>query len=157
MLKTFKTYLQLGLCFFFAFLCLNGNGYAQNTPQKNKSKSTQTKKITQKETGLLVSAIDLQGLKKIEKDAVLAKLVSKVGDPYLEENIEKDIQALFKMNYFVQIEVSKDRVANGMNLSYKIIEKPTIAEITFEGNGEIKAEELQTQSGLKQYEVINYT
>lgn len=157
MLKTFKTYLQLGLCFFFAFLCLNGIGYAQNTPQKNKTKSTQTKKTAKKETGSLVLAIDLQGLKKIEKDAVLAKLISKVGDPYLDENVEQDIQALFKMGYFVQIEVSKDRVAGGTNLAFKIIEKPTVAEITFEGNGEIKGEELQTQSGLKQYEVINHT
>ncbi len=157
MLKTFKTYLQLSLCFFFAFLCLNSIGYAQNAAQKNKTKSIQTKGVVKKEIGALVSSIDLQGLKKIEKDAVLAKLVSKVGDPYLEENVEQDIQALFKMNYFVQIEVSKDRIASGINLSYKIIEKPTVAEITFEGNGEIKAEELQTQSGLKQYEVINHT
>lgn len=154
MLKTFKTHLQLGLCFFFAFLCLNSVAYSQATPQKNKSKSHQP---LSKLSGALVHSIDLEGLKKIEKDAVLAKLISKVGEPYSDQNVEQDIQALFKMNYFVQIEVTKDRVAGGMDLSYKIIEKPTVAEITFDGNTEIKAEELQTQSGLKQYEVINYT
>ncbi|MBC7754719.1 MAG: outer membrane protein assembly factor BamA [Moraxellaceae bacterium] len=126
-------------------------------PANNKTKLNQKQKSIRNESGLIVRAISIEGLKKIEKDAVLAKLISRVEEPYLEENVEQDIQALFKMGYFVQIEVSKDRVAGGMKLNYKIIEKPTVAEITFEGNGEIKSEELQTQSGLKQYEVINYT
>ncbi len=157
MLKPFKTYLQLGLCFSLAFLGFFITVQAQNMPANNKTKLTQKQKSIRNESGLIVRAISIEGLKKIEKDAVLAKLISRVEEPYLEENVEQDIQALFKMGYFVQIEVSKDRVAGGMKLNYKIIEKPTVAEITFEGNGEIKSEELQTQSGLKQYEVINYT
>lgn len=157
MLKPFKTYLQLGLCFSFAFLGFFITVQAQNMPANNKTKLTQKQKSIRNESGLIVRAISIEGLKKIEKDAVLAKLISRVEEPYLEKNVEQDIQALFKMGYFVQIEVSKDRVAGGMKLNYKIIEKPTVAEITFEGNGEIKSEELQTQSGLKQYEVINYT
>lgn len=121
-------------------------------------KKTQTiKKTAAKDMGLIVQSIEVVGLKKIEKDAVLAKLISKVGLAYSEDNITMDIQALFRMNYFVQIEALKDRVSNGIGLTYKMTEKATVAEIIFEGNSEIKAEDLQTQSGLKQYEVINYS
>lgn len=48
----------------------------------------------------MVRSIEVQGLKKIEKDAVLAKIVSKVNAPYTKENVEQDIQALFRMTYF---------------------------------------------------------
>lgn len=102
-----------------------------------------------------VSAIEINGLKKIEKEAVLAKLISKIGIEYSEQNVRLDILALFRLNLFVQVEVSKEKNSSGVVLIYTIIEKPTVAEIIFEGNGDIKSEELLTQSGLKNFEVIN--
>jgi outer membrane protein insertion porin family len=108
-------------------------------------------------TGIIVKKIDVTGQKKIEKEAIIAKLVSQVGKPYSEKNVTLDIQALFKMGYFVQIEVSKESEATNkeISLEYKVVEKPTIAEILFEGNSELKGEELETQSGMKAYEILN--
>lgn len=120
-------------------------------------KTQAVKKPVSKDLNVIVQSIEIVGLKKIEKDAVLAKLISKVGLTYSEDNVTMDIQALFRMNYFVQIEALKDRTAAGISLTYKITEKATVAEIVFEGNSEIKEEDLQSQSGLKQYEVINYS
>ncbi|MES2801038.1 MAG: outer membrane protein assembly factor BamA [Bdellovibrionota bacterium] len=102
-----------------------------------------------------VSEIDIQGLKKIEKDAVLAKLVSKVGASFDPQNVKQDILNIFAMTYFIQVEVSKENTAKGLKLVYKIVEKPIVAEIVFEGQSEIKSEDLETQSGLKTFEVVN--
>lgn len=137
--------------------CLETTVFAQTKPSVSKKNVAKNGSKENLKKNLIVRSIEIQGLKKIEKDAVLAKLVSHVDSDYSEQNVELDIQALFRMNYFVQIEVLKDNVANGVVLTYKIIEKPTISEIVFEGNSEIKSEDLQTQSGLKQFEVVNYT
>lgn len=103
-----------------------------------------------------INSIQVEGLRKIEKDAVLLKLISKTGEEYSSEKVAKDIQVLFRMNYFVQIEVQKEQVGNGVNLFYKISEKPIVTEIIFEGNSDVKTEDLETQSGLKAFEVINF-
>ncbi len=106
---------------------------------------------------LKIKSIEIIGQKKIEKEAILAKLVSQVGQTYSEKQVAQDIQALFKMGFFVQIEVSQETQNNEISLHYKVIEKPTISEIVFQGNVELKAEELETQSGVKAFEILNNT
>lgn len=102
-----------------------------------------------------ISEIEVLGLKKIEKDAVLAKLISKVGAGFDPQDVKQDIQNLFGMTYFIQVEVLKENTPKGLKLIYKIVEKPVVAEIVFEGHSEIKSEDLETQSGLKTFEVVN--
>jgi outer membrane protein insertion porin family len=105
-----------------------------------------------------IQKIEIAGLKKIEKDAVLQKISSVVGKKFDPALIAKDIQTLFRMNYFVQVEVEKENVATGgVHLFFKIVEKPVVSEIVFEGNNEIKSEDLETQSALKTFEVVNFS
>ncbi len=103
-----------------------------------------------------IQAIEVIGQKKIEKEAILARLKSKVDEPYVESNVAEDIRTLFKMGFFVQIEVSKDEKNNSVVLEYKVSEKPTVSEIIFEGNDEFKSEEILEQIPIKQYEILNY-
>lgn len=121
------------------------------------AKSTKSAKgsVQSDANSLKIASIVITGQLKIEKEAMLAKLVSQVGGAYSEKQITQDIQALFKMGYFVQIEVLKE-VSNGtVQLEYKVVEKPTIAEVVFEGNTEVKAEDLEKEAGLKTYEILN--
>lgn len=131
---------------------------ASGTVSKPKAKKAPAKieKKVNPNIGARINSIDIEGLRKIEKDAVIAKLISKVGEPYSAENVSLDIQTLFRMNYFVQIEVLKNTGATGVDLTYKINEKPIVNEIIFEGNSDVKSDDLATQSGLKAFEVVNY-
>ena len=61
------------------------------------------------------------------------------------------------MGFFVQIEVYKEVTNHTVKLEYKVVEKPTIAEIAFEGNAEVKSEDLEKEVGLKTYEILNTT
>jgi outer membrane protein insertion porin family len=119
--------------------------------------AVKNKKVNSTIKQQFIQKINILGLKKIEKDAVISKITSTVGSPFDTAIIAKDIQALFRMNYFVQIEVEKESVSNGIELTYNMIEKPVISEIQFEGNSEIKSEDIEAQSGLKPFEVINYS
>lgn len=104
-----------------------------------------------------ISKIEVLGLKKIEKEAVLQKISSAVGKNFDREQVSKDIQTLFRMNFFVQVEVEKEASSDGVVLTFNMVEKPTVSEIEFIGNAEIKSEDLETQSGLKAFEVVNFS
>jgi len=106
-------------------------------------------------SGLSIRQINIQGQKKIEKDAIETRLKSKIGGPYSEALIREDIQSLFKSGYFYDIQVSREVSGNQVDLTYQVVEKPSIAEVVFEGNSELKTDELLEASGLKTFEIIN--
>jgi len=109
-----------------------------------------------KSTNLVIKSIDVVGPKKIEKEAILAKLISKPNEVYLERNISEDIKAIYRMGYFTEIQISKENVTGGVALEYRVIEKPTITEIIFEGNEDIKIEDLEAQIAIKSYEIFSH-
>lgn len=124
--------------------------------KKSDTKSVQKKEASQTSSSSVISAIEITGQKKIEKEAILARLKSKIDEKFSEENIAEDIKILFKMGFFVQIEVSKSEQDGKTVLEYNMVEKPTIAEITFEGNEDQKGDDLEEQLTIKQYEILNY-
>ncbi len=153
---------ELGILLFCGFV--TASVYSSDVvAQTSKVKVPVAKKngrVSKKQTAVKASvtkinAITIIGQKKIEKEAMLAKMSSQVGGLFSEKQVTEDIQALFKMGYFVQIEAAKEITAGGINLEYKVVEKPTISEVQFEGNTEQKAEDLEKETGLKNYEILN--
>lgn len=123
---------------------------------KKRSTSKNTSETIKTATQAKITKIDVVGVRKIETEAILVKIGSKVGDLFSEKTVTADIQALFRMGYFVQIEVFKEVAQGGLALEYKVVEKPVIAEIIFEGNSEIKSEDLEKEADLKNYEILNH-
>src|SRR4051812_21746791 len=71
--------------------------------------------------GRVMNVVDVQGNKRIEKDAILAKIRSKPGQAVVASQIRSDIQALFSMGFFNDIEVSGDPVGtNQVNVTFSV-------------------------------------
>lgn len=106
---------------------------------------------------LVVGTITIKGQKKIEADAIRSKLVSKEGAAFSDANVRQDVLELFKAGFFYDVQV--DRVDQGgkVNLTYIVVEKPSVAEIKFTGNEEIDDDELKETAGLKAYEILDLT
>ncbi len=103
-----------------------------------------------------IAQIKIEGQKKIEIDAVQSKLLSKVGLLYDENRVREDVQSLFETGYFYNIEVRRDQISTGILLTYKLTEKPTVAEVIFQGQQEISESDLRDAAGLKPYEILNF-
>ncbi|MEK2690708.1 outer membrane protein assembly factor BamA [Bdellovibrio sp. GT3] len=121
-------------------------------PKKNGTAVAQPKSAT---SGLTIKSIEVVGNRKIEKDAILSKISSKVGVEYNATAIRADVQALFNLGYFNNIEVDRQVSGKETVLTFKVLEKPSIAEITYEGNNEIKAEDIAEATGIKAYQLLN--
>lgn len=137
---------------------LNGKKAAK-APPKAKTKNVVSPAPalqTPKELGGVVGAIQVKGNKKIENDAVLARLVSHVSDPFSSDKVRKDVEALFKTGYFYDIQVDRSVGSDGkINLVYNLIEKPSITEIVYRGNSEVESDDLKEATGIKTYEILN--
>lgn len=120
---------------------------AENKDKKVKASASTSGKISQ---------IKIEGNKKIETDAVNAKLQSRVGILFDQSRIREDVQALFETGFFYDIEVDMQNTSNGVVLIYRVTEKPTVAEIAYKGNFEITEDDIKEAAGLKPYEILNY-
>lgn len=139
---------------------------AQTSSRAKKPATKATANKTSKKTNgapiplmreLVVKSTDVTGMRKLEKDAVLNRLVSKSGEIYSDEKIREDVKTLFKSGYFVNVEVEREIKGNEVDLVYKVTEKPSIVEIVYEGNSEVKSEDLAESVGIKAYEILNMT
>jgi outer membrane protein insertion porin family len=106
--------------------------------------------------GRSVSGLEVQGLKRIEKDAVLAKLSTKLGTELTRDQVRSDIQALFAMGFFDDIEVSGDDAGEGrVNVVYRLRERPVISKIEFEGNERISTTDLAEVTKIKEWSILD--
>lgn len=125
---------------------------AQTRPQTRPALQESSRALTG-----TISKISVTGNKKIEADAILAKLQTKVGETINRERIREDVLAVYGLGYFYDVEVSQEVVSGRVELTYKVLEKPAIAEIAYEGNSEISDDDLKESSGLKAYEILDYS
>lgn len=119
----------------------------ESTPSKSDEKDA--------ETGPPIKKIVIVGNKKIEVDAILAKLASKTGAAYSTVKIREDLENLFKSGFFYDVRVDRQNFEGGVQLTYTVVEKPSILEVKFVGNSEIESDELKTTAGIKAYEVLD--
>jgi len=106
-------------------------------------------------SGVTIGKITVKGNKKIETDAINARLISKQGDEFSFAKLRQDVDAVFKAGYFYDVKV--DRTLNGAfaDLTYIVTEKPSLAEIRYEGNHEIEADDVKEAAALKAFEILN--
>jgi outer membrane protein insertion porin family len=172
----------LGLCLLLctAFLCLSiapaslaQSASATRAPAaKKKSKSSAIKgaHLSRKiksaadspkseaaiPAGAKIEKISVKGNKKIEVDAVVTRLISKEGDALDMEHIRQDVEALYKSGYFYDVQVVRmPGKSGGVDLTYNLLEKPSVSEIAYEGNSELETDELKEAAGLKPFEILN--
>ncbi|MDN3652547.1 outer membrane protein assembly factor BamA [Thalassotalea ponticola] len=87
----------------------------------------------------VVEDIEVEGLQRVALGAALTHIPVSVGDQLNEFRIAQSIKSLYKSGHFHDIEVLRE----GNSLIFKVKERETISEIVFDGNDDIKDEQLQ--------------
>ena len=88
----------------------------------------------------IVKDIKIEGLEKISEGALLNYLPVNIGDSLNESRIQESIRSVYSSGFFKNIEFRKDD--SGV-LIISVLERPSIASINFEGNKDIKTEDLE--------------
>lgn len=73
------------------------------------------------------------GNRRIPKESILARLFSRVGDPYDSAVVERDFNSLWNTGYFDDVRIERVNDATCVQLVVYVREKPTIREISYTG------------------------
>lgn len=86
----------------------------------------------------IVEDLKVEGLQRVALGAALTHIPINVGDSVDDYTISRTIKALYKSGHFDDIAALRD----GNQVIFKVRERPTIASIEFDGNKDIKDEQL---------------
>lgn len=145
---------QLGIALAISCLCLSAQ--AAPTKAKTKTKKAASKKIDVSSTvsnssGEKILKIDVQGNKKIDREAILEKIASVSGGNLSTEQVRKDISAIHKLGYFDDIQADFE----GGTLKFTVKERPAIYRIVFFGNDQISTDDLKGALTIKTYDIYD--
>lgn len=102
----------------------------------------------------IVDDIQVEGLSRISPGTVFNYLPITVGDKVDEKRSQEAVRALFKTGFFKDVRLDRE----GDVLVVRLVERESIADITFEGNKAVKTEELEKglgDAGFAKGEVYN--
>ena len=103
---------------------------------------------TEKNAPVILS-IDIEGNHNVEKEAILAKMDSRVGEALSRRQLSRDVRNLYKTGFFSDIRFTGDRSSRGVRLVCHVKEYPLIAKVEMEGNSEFPLKDLQLKMKLK--------
>lgn len=102
----------------------------------------------------IVKNIKVNGLQRVSVGAVYDYLPINVGETFSDEDVAPTIRALFKTGFFKDVSVLRD----GSTLVVNVVERPTIAKVTFDGNKDLSKDDLTKalkKIGLAEGQVFN--
>ncbi len=103
----------------------------------------------------VVNEIRIDGIKKVEKEAILEKIVIKIGQTLDNYTLRRDLQRIYEMKYFESVEANREISAGKNILVFKVKEKPLISKVTFQGNNEIERDDLISQLKSKEFAILD--
>ncbi|MBA3010395.1 MAG: outer membrane protein assembly factor BamA [Proteobacteria bacterium] len=109
----------------------------------------------------LISNIVVVGNKRVEADAISRVVTSKPGDIINPETLSTDLALIYKMGFFDNVVVKKNKLDRGVEIVFEVTEKPSVRNIKFKDNSVYKDEELfavvdtSTGSILNIYKINN--
>lgn len=99
----------------------------------------------------VVRQIKVSGNKKIETDAVVARIRSKVGEALNRDQVAQDIRNIHGLGFFDDVQVD---FTSG-TLTYTVEERPTVISIAFEGNEQASDSDLKEVIKIKEYSILD--
>jgi len=137
----------------------NPKYYFQTTDSLDSLKDALQKIITEilsyTERDFKIASIAPEGNTRIDSGAILRKIQTKPGDAYDQASLRKDLKAIFKMGYFNDVQIDVSDTQEGKKVIFRVIEKPIINSVVFEGIDELKEEDIKEAANIKERFILN--
>lgn len=93
--------------------------------------------------GLKIQSIGIEGNQRIEDSAILGRLTVQPGDHITTIIARQQIQRIYDMGFFDDVQVRTESIANGVLVIFFVKEKPFTVDIVFDGNEELSDDKLK--------------
>ncbi len=84
----------------------------------------------------LVESVDITGNRRLRKDDLLYYVQTRAGDPYNEQQVQRDLLTLLQLGFFDKTGtrvLTEEGARGGVNIIFEVKELPIIRDLQFEG------------------------
>jgi outer membrane protein insertion porin family len=136
-----------------AALCLAAALLAVTPPAHGQSPKPDTPAAVGSDT---IVDIRVEGNRRVEPQAVVRALKNKIGSPYDPGLTGADLQGLWALGYFADIQLLTQVLPTG-GLAYviRVIERPSVREVKLEGNEELSKDDFKDDIDIKRYSILD--
>lgn len=103
----------------------------------------------------LITAIEVEGNEKLAEEDILAPIETEVGDRVSSQRLQEDLQSIFDLGYFFNLEIHFEPYQDGVKLIFEVVENPTLDEIKFKGNEALDDDLLAEKLSLEAGQILN--
>lgn len=102
-----------------------------------------------------VTEIRINGTKRIEKEAILSAMETKIGSRFRETGLSDDLKRIYRLGYFDDIRIDSEKKASGRAVIITVRERPTVQKVTINISTVYRPEEIQEEIKLKSGGILN--
>lgn len=102
-----------------------------------------------------VLSITLEGNKTVSDTEIRRHIKTRKGRAYDPQLVQKDLRRLFATRKFHNVRLRKEVTADGVHVTFEIVERPLIDDVQFIGNRRFSDKKLRQESGLDPGKPLN--
>jgi Outer membrane protein/protective antigen OMA87 len=91
----------------------------------------------------------------VSKERILAQMRTKVGQPYSDQVVEQDVEALYKTGAILNVRIFAEPEGDGVKVTVAVQTRSIVREIVIDGAERIKAQKLRKEIKLRLNQPIN--
>src|SRR5216110_3502326 len=105
----------------------------------------------------IIRSIEVQytGPVMVSKERILAQMRTKVGQPYSDQVVEQDVEALYKTGAILNVRIFAEPEGDGVKVTVAVQTRSIVREIVIDGAERIKAKKLRKEIKLRLNQPIN--
>ena len=96
-----------------------------------------------------IQSLEVQGNQHIERQAIIGKLSIQVGHPFSKEKVREQIQHIYNMGFFEEVNVTTQLAGGGVAVTFQVKEKPFTVEVVYDGNEELADDKLGEKNSIR--------
>ena len=105
--------------------------------------------------GEVIESLKIEGNKRIDESTILYYIKSKPGTVLSKSQIRKDIEQIFSLGQFKDIQVDTENHLEGLRIKFIVKEIPSIGEVEILGNSKIDTNDIREKIGLRRGATFN--
>jgi len=105
----------------------------------------------------IIRSIEVQytGPVMVSKERILAQMRTKVGQPYSDQVVEQDVEALYRTGAILNVRIFAEPEGDGVKVTVAVQTRSIVREIVIDGAERIKAKKLRKEIKLRLNQPIN--
>ncbi|MFL2948745.1 MAG: outer membrane protein assembly factor BamA [Nitrospinales bacterium] len=105
--------------------------------------------------GEVIESLKIVGNKRIDESTILYYIKSKPGTILSKSRIRKDIEQIFSLGQFKDIQVDTQSKLKGLEVKFIVVEIPSIGNVEILGNSKIEINDIREKIGLRRGATFN--